>query len=183
MTKEDAMNAAKNISMLVFDVDGVLTDGSIRVGANGELYKPFNAHDGLGISVWHKMGGQTAIITGRESDMLTFRAKELNIQHLYQGVSPKIRVYEELKTELGLKDDEIAYVGDDLIDLAVMKACGLSFAVADAVPEAREVADVVCSTCGGRGAAREAIEFILKAKGRWEDVLAMFMTGGNKLAQ
>ena len=172
----NALKAAKKIKLVIFDVDGVLTDGGIYIGAQGELYKPFYCRDGLGISLAHKYGLQTAIITGRKSEQVTFRAKELGISHVFQGNSDKRSAYDELKELTGLKDAQIAYIGDDLIDLPIMLQVGLPMAVADAVAEVRSRALVVSGFAGGRGAVRELLEFIFKAQGRWEQIMADFIT-------
>ena len=152
-----ALRAAEKIKLIIFDVDGVLTDGGIYIGANGELFKPFYCRDGLAITLAHKQGLQTAIITGRKSAQVEFRAQEL-------------------KKLTGLQDEEIAYIGDDLIDLPIMLQVGLPMAVADAVAEVRSRALVVSGFAGGRGAVRELLEFIFKAQGRWEQIMADFIT-------
>ena len=171
----NALKAAKKIKLVIFDVDGVLTDGGIYIGAQGELYKPFYCRDGLGISLAHKYGLQTAIITGRKSEQVAFRAKELGISHVFQGHSDKRDAYDELKELTGLKDAQIAYIGDDLIDLPIMLQVGLPMAVADAIPDVRMHSLVVSCCPGGRGAVRELLEFIFKAQGKWEDLMASFL--------
>lgn len=173
--KEKAAAAAKNISFIIFDVDGVLTDCSIYVGENGELFKQFNGKDGQGIVVWQQLGLRSAIITGRQSEMVKRRAEKLGITEVRQGNSDKRGAYRELKEKYGLKDEEIAYVGDDLIDLPVMCRAGLPVAVGDAADEVKEHALLVTEKGGGHGAVREAIEFILKAQGRWENVIKSYL--------
>lgn len=171
-----ALTAAEKIKLIIFDVDGVLTDGGIYIGASGELFKPFYCRDGLAITLAHKQGLQTAIITGRQSAQVEFRARELKISHVFQGNSDKRGAYQELKKLTGLQDEEIAYIGDDLIDLPIMLQVGLPLAVADAVAEVRSRALVVSGFPGGRGAVRELLEFIFKAQGRWEQIMADFIT-------
>ena len=171
----NALKAAKKIKLVIFDVDGVLTDGGIYIGAKGELYKPFYCRDGLGISLAHKYGLQTAIITGRKSEQVAFRAKELGICHVFQGNSDKRSAYDELKERTGLKDEQIAYIGDDLIDLPVMLQVGLPMAVADAEESVRAQSLVVSGKNGGHGAVRELLEFIFKVQGKWEDIMADFL--------
>lgn len=171
----NALRAAKKIKMVILDVDGVLTDGGIYIGENGELYKPFYCRDGLGITLAHKLGLKTAIITGRKSKQVAYRAQELNISEVFQGNSDKREAYNALKKHTGLKDEEIAYIGDDLIDLPVMLQVGLPMAVADAVPLVRMHALVVSDCKGGHGAVRDLLEFIFKAQGKWEDMVASFL--------
>ncbi len=171
----DALERAKNIKMVIFDVDGVLTDGGIYIGEKGELYKSFFCRDGMGITLWHRAGLQTAIITGRESVMLANRAKELKIGAVWQGRHDKRAAYAELKEQFSLDDAAIAYIGDDIIDLPLMLQAGLAAAVSDAASEAREAAQLVSAAPGGRGAVREILEFILKAQGRWAALVADFM--------
>mgnify|MGYP002627457183 CR=1 FL=1 len=171
----NALKAAKKIKLVIFDVDGVLTDGGIYIGAKGELYKPFYCRDGLGISLAHKYGLQTAIITGRKSEQVAYRAKELGISHVFQGNPDKRGAYDELKELTGLTDEQIAYIGDDLIDLPIMLQVGLPMAVADAISDVRMHSLVVSCCPGGRGAVRELLEFIFKAQGKWEDLMASFL--------
>ncbi|MCR5757065.1 MAG: HAD-IIIA family hydrolase [Selenomonas sp.] len=171
----NALKAAKKIKMVILDVDGVLTDGGIYIGETGELYKPFNCRDGLGITLAHKQGIKTAIITGRCSKQVAFRAQELNISEVFQGNTDKREAYNELKQHTGLRDEEIAYIGDDLIDLPIMLQVGLPMAVADAVPAVRMHSLVISDYPGGKGAVRDLLEFIFKAKGNWENILASFL--------
>ena len=172
--KAEALRRAKKIKLVIFDVDGVMTDGGIYVGPEGELYKPFNCKDGLGITLAHRSGLRTAIITGRESKQLAYRAGELHITEVMQGHRNKRGAYKELKERQNLADEEIAYVGDDLIDLPVMLQVGLPLAVADAVAEVRDCSMVVSGKEGGHGAIRELLEFILTAPGKWEAIVASF---------
>lgn len=173
---EDAFSKAQKVKMIILDVDGVLTDGSVCVGAEGELFKTFNVRDGLGITLAQKFGIKTAIITGRESKMLAFRARELNINAFYQNKKNKIPAYRELQAEFGLKPEEFAYIGDDLFDLAVMNDVGFPATVADATDEAKSVAVLESDFAGGHGAVRQIIEFILKAQGKWQNIVDSYMT-------
>ena len=166
---------AAAIRLLVLDADGTLTDGGIYTGGDGELLKRFDIKDGLGIALWHKVGGRTAVITGRTSGILAARAKELGITDLWQGCLDKRAAWEVLKARYEMTDDEIAYVGDDLIDLPLMVRAGFAAAPMDAVDEVRARAHFVSERPGGRGAVREVIEFILKAQGRWEDLVTTFL--------
>lgn len=166
-----AREQAQNIKLIIFDVDGVMTDGGIYIGENGELYKPFFCRDGLGITLAHRAGLKTAIITGRKSKQLAFRADELHITEVFQGHQDKRAAYRALKEKLKLSDEQIGYVGDDLIDLPVLLQVGLPMAVRDAVIEVRQAALLTSSFPGGHGAIRELIEFILKAQGKWDSLL------------
>ena len=170
---EDRM---KQIRLLVLDVDGVLTDGGIYMGPDGEAMKRFDIKDGLGIALWHRSGGMTAILTGRSSKIVENRAKELHISVVRQGCIDKRKAYKELKDELKISDEEIAYIGDDIIDLPVMKQVGLPVAVADAVPEVQDAASLVVKHKGGRGAVRETVERILRAQNRFEEAAALYLS-------
>ncbi len=170
----DAMVRAKRVRLVIFDVDGVLTDGGIYTGADGELFKPFNCKDGLGITLAQRAGIETAIITGRTSKQVAFRAKELHFTHVYQGKPDKRAAYAELKEKLGLCDEEIAYIGDDLIDLPILLQAGFPAAPCDAVPEVRQRVAFVSHFGGGHGAVREILTFILQAQGKWQDLIAGF---------
>ncbi len=171
----EALSRAKKVKLVIFDVDGVLTDGGIYTGTEGELFKPFFCRDGLGITLARTNGLKTAIITGRKSVQVEFRAKELQIDAVWQGCSDKRQAYCELKEAFSLADEEVAYIGDDLIDLPILVQVGLAAAVADAVPEVRQRAHVVSGFSGGRGAVREILEFILKSQGKWEGIMQGFL--------
>ena len=172
---EDALERAKKIRLIAFDVDGVLTDGRVNMDPGGEAFKSFDIKDGLGITQWQKAGGKTAIITGRESEIVARRAAELHIPAVFQGCLDKRAAYAELKERFGLDDTEIAYMGDDLIDLPLLTRAGFAAAVADAVPEVRDRVHLVTDRPGGHGAARELVEFIMGAQGRWDDVVRAFL--------
>ena len=167
--------SALKIKFIIFDVDGVLTDGGIYVGEKGEIYKPFNVKDGFAITSWHKLGLKSAIITGRQSEMVRIRAEKLGITALWQGNPDKRSAYDALKTKYELNDEEIAYVGDDIIDLPIMKQVGLPIAVNDAAPEVKKAARLVTGQIGGHGAVREAIEFILKKQGYWDKIVEEYL--------
>ena len=174
----NAIEQAKKVKLIIFDVYGVLTDGGIYVGPDGkDLFKPFYCRDGLGITLAHRAGLLTAIITGRESAQVARRAEELHISGIWQGNSNKRGAYRELKQKFRLQDEEIAYIGDDIIDLPIMVQVGFPAAVADAVPEVRARSLIVSGLPGGKGAVREILEFILKAKGLWEDILDGYLKG------
>ena len=173
---EDAYNRAKKIKLVIFDVDGTLTDGGIYMGTNGELFKAFNCQDGFGITAAHKVGLKTAIITGRESVITTNRAKELGITAVKQGQMDKRNAYKELKAEFNLSDEEIAYVGDDIIDLPVFVQVGFRAAVGNANIELKERAHFVAKNDGGKGAVREVLEFILKSQDKWAEIVRKYET-------
>jgi 3-deoxy-D-manno-octulosonate 8-phosphate phosphatase (KDO 8-P phosphatase) len=170
------LKKAADIRLVIFDVDGVLTDGSIYLGSNGEELKAFNIKDGLGMKLLQNSGVQIAIITGRSSQLVANRMQELGIQHLYQGQKEKLPAYQQLKQALGLEDRQIAYVGDDLIDLPLMLRTGLSVAVADAHALVKEHAHWQTHLPGGRGAAREVCELIMEAQGTLEPALESYLT-------
>ena len=173
---EDAFNRAKKIKLIIFDVDGTLTDGGIYIGTNGEIFKAFNCQDGFGIVTAHKLGLKTAIITGRESVITSNRAKELGITAVKQGQMDKRNAYKELKEEFKLRDEEIAYVGDDIIDLPVFVQVGFRAAVGNANIELKERAHFVAKNDGGKGAVREVLEFILKSQGKWAEIVRKYET-------
>ena len=170
--------AAQKIKLLILDVDGVLTDGIIYVDPTQESLKAFHVQDGLGIKLLKHAGIEVAIITGKESKMVTVRAKTLGIDHVYQNQPNKIQAFETLLRKLQLTPQQAAYVGDDLPDLAIMKRVGLSIAVANAQPIIQKHADMITHKKGGKGAVREAIEFILTAQHKWEDIEHRFLTQG-----
>lgn len=164
----------ENIRALICDVDGVLTDGSILLAEDGTEIKRFNSQDGAGIALFVRSGYQMAFLTGRVSGAAATRARELGVQHIRQGAGDKIPPYEDLRAAMGLSDAEICYIGDDLPDVPVMRRVGLAVAVADARPEVRAAAALVTQAPGGRGAVREVIELILKAQGKWADIVSRY---------
>ncbi|OGD33452.1 MAG: 3-deoxy-D-manno-octulosonate 8-phosphate phosphatase [Candidatus Aminicenantes bacterium RBG_19FT_COMBO_58_17] len=166
----DGKARALRIKMIIMDVDGTLTDGALFVLPDGEEVKSYNVRDGLGILLAHLAGFKTAIITGKTSRALEKRAEKLRIDELHQGILDKKPVLEAILAKHGLKNEEAAYIGDDLGDLAVIKAVGLAGAVADAHPEVKKNCHFISQQSGGRGAVREFIEFILDAQGKWGEV-------------
>ena len=166
---------AKAVRLLLMDVDGVLTDGRIWLqswpdGTAHEI-KGFSAYDGAGLKLARAAGLRTGVITGRTSAAVTQRAKEAEIEFVYQGRGEKIPAYEEILRAANLKDEQVAYIGDDLPDLPVLARVGLAIAVANAVPEVKRAAHYVTKAVGGNGAAREVVELILKSQGKWTAVL------------
>lgn len=151
---QDVTQKAAAIRLVIFDVDGVLTDGGLFIGDDGQEYKAFNSKDGHGMTMLQHTGVQIGIITGRTSEVVKIRMAGLGIQHLYQGRREKLPAYEELKSTTGFTDAEIAYVGDDVVDLPVMLRAGLAIAVQDAHQLTKQHAHWITPSSGGRGAAR-----------------------------
>ena len=166
------MEQAKNVKLVILDVDGVMTDGRIVIDGNGLETRNFNVKDGMGVVALQRLGIPVAIITSKTSGAVRRRAEELNVQKLYQGAKQKLIPFEEIKQEMGIADGEVCYVGDDLVDLSLMKVVGMPVAVADAVPEVIEAACYVTKARGGHGAVRETAELILKTQGKWDKLLA-----------
>ncbi|HOJ15278.1 MAG TPA: HAD-IIIA family hydrolase [Deltaproteobacteria bacterium] len=162
------------ISCMVFDVDGVLTDGGITITDAGDEIKTFNSRDGHGIKLLLRAGIQVAIITGRSSRVVEHRARELGIQYVIQGSKDKKEALLDLAERLGIEPSNMAYMGDDVVDLPAMALCGLSFAPADALEVVKERSDVVTAREGGKGAAREAAEILLKRMGLYEQVMERY---------
>ena len=160
----------KGLKLLLLDVDGVLTDGKITIDDNGVESKSFNVRDGHGIKLIQRGGIKVGIITGRCSEVVKFRAAELGITILHQGIKNKIEAYEEILAQEGLQHSEVAYVGDDVVDLPVMRKVGFSVAVADASEDLFSYVDYVSKHNGGCGAVREVTELILKGNQRWDEL-------------
>ncbi|MDR2508100.1 MAG: HAD family hydrolase [Candidatus Accumulibacter sp.] len=172
---EDARARAARIKLMAFDVDGVLSDGSLYYTDEGVEIKAFNSVDGLGINLLQKAGIELAIITGRNAPCVEKRAKHLHIGHLYQGVEDKLAALRDILRKSGLLAEEAGYMGDDIIDLRVMAACGFSAAPADSRDLIKRRARWVSRYPGGRGAVREVCEFILEAQGRLNSILAAYL--------
>jgi len=197
-----SLERARKIKLLLFDVDGVLTDGTLWffpapagahlptqqhaqqhggeggfgiVSQNMVEAKGFHAHDGAAVSLAHLAGIKCGLITKRISETVDLRARDLKLEYAYQGIQDKLTVFEEILAQEGLRPDEAAYVGDDVIDLPVMRACGLAVAVANARAEVKEEAHYLTEHQGGRGALRDAVEYILKAQGKWEEVVRVYI--------
>jgi len=161
----------KRIRLLLLDVDGVLTDGGIIYDDNNVEIKMFNVKDGLGLRLLMDSGIQVGIVTGRVSSSLKHRCKNLGITTIFDGIHDKAEALEKIMNQTGVNAEEIAFVGDDLPDIPIMKRVGLSVAVADAHENVRENADMLTSAKGGRGAVREICEALLKAGGKWEEIV------------
>ncbi|HAL45000.1 MAG: hypothetical protein A2Y12_17435 [Planctomycetes bacterium GWF2_42_9] len=165
----------KQIKLLAMDVDGVLTDGTITVCSDGTESKSFHLLDGHGIRMWQRAGLRTALISGRQSEVTKKRADELNIEFLYQPCQQKLVCFEKLLSDSGLDAKNIAYVGDDLLDLPIVRRAGFGVAVANAVDELKNAAHYVTSRTGGKGAVREVIEYILKNTGQWDALMERYL--------
>ena len=173
---DDALLAkASRIRLLLFDVDGVLTDGTVVMHADGSESKGFNIRDGAAIVYAQRAGLSVGLLSARSSGATAHRAAQLAVRIVEQGVKSKLKSYEQIARDARLADDEIAYMGDDLLDLPVLARVGLSAAPADAATEVRERVDWVSAQAGGRGAVRELIELILRAQHRWDDVLRQYV--------
>ena len=160
--------------MLVLDVDGVLTDGCIRYTDQGTEIKAFHVRDGSGLKLWTSLGKKAGIITGRRSSIVERRASELGITDVIQGADNKKTALMQMLKSQNLTPEQTCAIGDDFVDLAMMRACGLAVAVADACPETKEDAHYVTQAPGGRGAVREVIELILRAQGSWQTIVARY---------
>lgn len=165
-TRQNLREKAKKIKLLLLDVDGVLTNGTIILDNQGNELKAFHVRDGHGIKLAQRAGIIIGIITGRKSEVVNIRARELGIQEVHQGAHEKIAAYESILAKYGFRDDEVAYMGDDIVDMDIFKRVGMAVAVADADPAVRPHVDMVTKTEGGRGAVREFINIILKSQGR-----------------
>jgi 3-deoxy-D-manno-octulosonate 8-phosphate phosphatase (KDO 8-P phosphatase) len=157
---------AKKIKLLLLDVDGVLTDGSIILDNQGNELKAFHVRDGHGIKLAQRAGIVIGIITGRKAEVVSVRARELGIGEVHQGALEKIGVYEALLKKYGLRDDETAFIGDDIVDVGILKRVGFAVTVADCDPAVKPYADVITHAKGGRGAVREVINLLLASRGK-----------------
>ncbi|HNX90310.1 MAG TPA: HAD-IIIA family hydrolase [Candidatus Omnitrophota bacterium] len=167
-TKEIVRKAAA-IKLLLLDVDGVLTDGRLIYGNSGEEMKNFDVNDGLGIFMLKKAGIKRALLTAKATKAVKIRAKELQIEKVYGGFHYKLEVFEKVQKDFKVKPSEICFVGDDLIDVPVLKRCGLAVCPPNAAREVKEYADLITDKKGGRGAVRELCDLILRATGKWEE--------------
>jgi 3-deoxy-D-manno-octulosonate 8-phosphate phosphatase (KDO 8-P phosphatase) len=183
MTAEDR---ARNIKVLIFDVDGVLTDGQIFVipdsAGHGIEVKGFAAHDGLGISLARLGGLRVGIITKRQSQTVAIRANDLKLEFIYQGQAHKMNAINEILAKANITIDELAYVGDDIIDLPVMRVCGLAIATANAREQVKAAAHFITLNRGGSGAGRDAVDFILTAQGTLDKVIEEYLDESNSSA-
>ncbi len=176
MVETAIQERAARIKLLLMDCDGVLTDGRIWILENGEDQKAFHTRDGFGIDLLHRAGLKSGIISGRTSSALERRAQSLGVSYLWQGRDDKRQAFADTLAQTQVANQEVAFIGDDLTDLPLMVQSGLAIAVADAVAEVRERAHYVTNANGGYGAVREVVEFILKAQGRWDDLIKSYLS-------
>ena len=172
----DILEKASKVKLVIFDVDGVLTDGSLFLGDDGQEYKAFHSKDGHGMVMLQQSGIAIAIITGRTSNVVEKRMQSLGIKHVFQGQKHKLPAYQEIKQQLALADEEIAYVGDDVVDLPVMTRVGLAVAVQDAHALTKEHAHWITPSNGGRGAAREVCEMLMKSQDKLQSALEVYLS-------
>jgi len=172
---EQVLQKAKQLKLLILDVDGVLTDGRLFFDAQGGEYKSFHARDGHGIKLLRQTGVEVAVISGRKSQSVALRMQALGVEYVYQGHENKIAAFEEIIQSMGISPEQAAHVGDDLLDLPIMLRAGLSIAVSDANFAVKEYADWCTETAGGLGAVREVCDFIMQAQGTFDDVLKSYM--------
>ncbi|MGD8589438.1 MAG: 3-deoxy-manno-octulosonate-8-phosphatase KdsC [Chromatiales bacterium] len=172
---QDIQEKARQIKLVIFDVDGVLTDGSLYLGDDGQEYKAFNSRDGHGIKMLQSTGIEVGIITGRTSDVVRIRMESLGIRHVYQGKRDKLPTYLELRDRLNLTDEQVAYVGDDVVDLPIMRRVGLAIAVNDAHPFVLQHAHWQTPHPGGRSAGRDVCELLMDAQGKLQAILESYL--------
>jgi len=174
MIPNDIIERAKKIKLLILDMDGVMTDGRIIYGVYGDELRFFNVQDGFGVTLLRRAGIKTVIITAKKTRIVKARARDLKVERVYAGFMDKLAALEDIVRRFGFSAEEMCFVGDDLIDLPVLKRVGLAVAVPNAVSEAREAAHFVTSKKGGRGAVREVCDLILKAQDKYKDVVARY---------
>ena len=171
----DILERSRKIRILILDCDGVLTDGRILLLPGGEETKIFDVKDGHAIVMAARAGLRTAIISGRESAAVRMRAKELGVAHLYERAWVKTEPYEKILADEGLVDENVCYVGDDVVDIPLLRRSGLAVAVSDAVEEVKQFSHLVTRREGGRGAVREVIELVLKAQDKWDELMSRYL--------
>lgn len=171
MMSEQLREQLRRLRLLAMDVDGVLTDGRVYLGPSGEELKAFDSHDGFGLVMALRAGIAVALITARRSEIVARRAQELGIELVIQGCRDKGQALRDLATAQGISLEQVAYIGDDVLDLGAMEAAGTAFAVGDAASDAKAAADSVAMFPGGRGAVREIVEMILRTRGQWEQLI------------
>lgn len=173
---QDSIERARAIKLIIFDVDGVMTDGTLYLADDGQEYKGFNSLDGHGLKMLKKTGVDLGIITGRDSQVVAHRARSLGITHLHQGAQDKLQVYRQLLEEMGLGPEQTAFMGDDVVDLPVMRRAGLAIAVPAAPDLVKAHAHYITRRAGGQGAVREACEFIMRAQGSFDAQMALYLS-------
>ena len=178
LRRNDAAEKAKKVRLFLVDVDGVLTDGGIVYDGGGREIKRFHVRDGHGIKMLQRAGVEVGIITGRTSEVVAFRARELGVSLVRQGTWDKVSAWREILAEKGFLPEETAYVGDDIVDVPLMRQVGFAAAVADAESYVLDAADFVSTRPGGHGAVREIIEFVLRSSGAWEKIASKYFADG-----
>jgi 3-deoxy-D-manno-octulosonate 8-phosphate phosphatase (KDO 8-P phosphatase) len=175
---ETLLEKIRSVRLLMLDVDGVLTDGRIIINDQGFESKNFDVKDGHGLKMLMRYGIGVALITGRRSSVVEHRARDLGIQAVYQGVWNKVEIFDEILRKMNLCPEQTAYVGDDIVDIAIMRRAGFAVAVRDAAEDTKTIAHYVTKKKGGRGAVREVCEIILKAQDHWQDVAGKYRIDG-----
>lgn len=171
---DELIHRIQKITMLLCDVDGVLTSGGIILGTDKQEFKQFDVQDGMGITLARKGGLKTGIITGRESEAVKRRAKELKFEVISQGNKDKLKVLKEIKNDFNITYENVCYIGDDLLDLAIMGKSGIAACPANARKEVKEISDIITESKGGKGAVRELVEIILKAQNKWQNIVNIY---------
>jgi 3-deoxy-D-manno-octulosonate 8-phosphate phosphatase (KDO 8-P phosphatase) len=174
MSKKQVLERARRVKLLIVDVDGVLTDGGIILDNKGNELKRFNVRDGHGLKMVQRIGIKVAIITGRRSKVVERRAAELGIEEVHQGCKKKLQCYSRLLKKLGVPDEAVAYVGDDIVDIPLLVRVGLPIAVSDAHEDVKKFALMITEYPGGKGAVREITDFLIKAGGLWDDIIEKY---------
>ena len=164
----------RNVKVLILDVDGVLTDGRIIISDDGQETKGFNVRDGHGLKMIKRIGIEVIFLTGRKSRVVEHRARELGVERVYQGILDKRAAFEDLVARGGMTPGQVAYMGDDIVDLPVLRRVGFSATVSDAHHEVLKAVDLVTVNPGGRGAVREICEIIIRAQGKWDEIMARY---------
>jgi 3-deoxy-D-manno-octulosonate 8-phosphate phosphatase (KDO 8-P phosphatase) len=170
----DLQEKAEKIKMLILDVDGILTDGRIIYDSKGRDLKLFDVCDGLGVHLLSRMGIKTILITAKASKAIKPRAKDMRVDKVYGSIVPKTKVYEKVLKDYKLSDDEVCFMGDDLVDLGILKKVGLPISVPNACEEAKELCAYITEKRGGRGAVREVAELILKSQNKWQEAVKLY---------
>ena len=176
MVTPEQQGSLRKIKVIISDVDGVMTDGGIILGTDGQELKRYDVKDGMGVTMARKAGLKACIITGRKSESVTIRGEELKFDAVYQGYFNKVEAYQMMKKEFGLEDENFLHLGDDLLDLPLFEIVGFSVSPADAIKQVRTEVDYVTAASGGRGALRETVELVLEAQGKLEDVIKELTT-------
>jgi len=174
MTNQDIIEKAKKVKLLILDIDGVMTDGRVIYGIYGDELKFFDVQDGFGITLLHRAGIKSVIITAKKSRIVKMRARDLKTVKTYQGYIDKLIPFNKILRKFRVKPDEVCFIGDDLIDIPVLKRVGFAIAVPNAVEEVKNIAHHVTQKMGGRGAVREICDLILKSQGKWDLATAKY---------